>query len=405
MRIELTPKQAEYIRNANKRWNFAVGAVRSGKSHIAVQFLIPDRIRERKGKKGLNMLFGASRENIERNVLTPMRDIWGKSAVGDINSRGVVKLFGDTAYCLGISDKGALSKVRGSEIKYCYCDEVCDVNEDVFNLVKSRLSLDYSCFDGSCNPEGPRHFVKRFIDTEGLNLYVQTYTLYDNPFLPESYIRDLELEYKGTINYDRYVLGLWKNAEGLVYPFDNESDFTCTYEDASGWDGESEVLGYWAVSIDYGTVNPFAALLWRVTPDVAYVVDEYYWDSRETGQRLTDEEHYANLEQLIANRPVSDIIIDPSAGSFKETIWRHGKYSVQDADNSVLDGIRTTGSMLRRGNIKICDRCVNTIEEMGMYRWDEKAATDTVIKEWDHSMDSARYMANTVLKYMLKGYS
>ena len=34
----LTPKQAEYIRNANRRWNFSVGAVRSGKSHIALQY-------------------------------------------------------------------------------------------------------------------------------------------------------------------------------------------------------------------------------------------------------------------------------------------------------------------------------------------------------------------------------
>ena len=48
--IQITEKQAEYIRNANKRWNFAVGAVRSGKSHIAIQYVIPQCVLERKGK-------------------------------------------------------------------------------------------------------------------------------------------------------------------------------------------------------------------------------------------------------------------------------------------------------------------------------------------------------------------
>lgn len=409
MEISLTPKQAEYIREANSRWNIACGAVRSGKSHLAVQLLIPDNIMHRRGMKGLNMIFGATRENIERNVLAPMRDLWGAMAVGEINSRSTVKLFGDTAYCLGLENIGALKKIRGSEIKYAYCDELCDVHPDVFQLVRSRLSLPYSRCDASCNPEGPRHFVKQFIDSEGVDLYCQTYTLYDNPFLPDDYISDLEAGYRGTVNFDRYILGLWRQTEGLVYPFDSESDFTCTYDEARGWHearpGEwAEGPGHWFVSVDYGTVNPFAALLWRVTPRRAYVVDEYYWDSRERGQRLTDEEHYANLAELVGDRPVSEIVIDPSAGSMKETIFRHGRFSALDADNNVRDGIGTTGVMLRKGEIKISERCKGLIEEMGMYRWDEKAVEDRPIKEWDHAEDALRYGSHSVVRFELLGW-
>ena len=409
MEISLTPKQAEYIREANSRWNIACGAVRSGKSHLAVQLLIPDNIMHRRGMKGLNMIFGATRENIERNVLAPMRDLWGAMAVGEINSRSTVKLFGDTAYCRGLENIGALKKIRGSEIKYAYCDELCDVHPDVFQLVRSRLSLPYSRCDASCNPEGPRHFVKQFIDSEGVDLYCQTYTLYDNPFLPDDYISDLEAGYRGTVNFDRYILGLWRQTEGLVYPFDSESDFTYTYDEARGWHearpGEwAEGPGHWFVSVDYGTVNPFAALLWRVTPRRAYVVDEYYWDSRERGKRLTDEEHYANLAELIGGRPVGEIVIDPSAGSMKETIFRHGRFSAIDADNAVLDGIGTTGVMLRKGEIKISERCASTIEEMGMYRWDEKAVEDRPIKEWDHGCDALRYGSHSVVRFELLGW-
>ena len=90
----------------------------------------------------------------------------------------------------------------------------------------------------------------------------------------------------------------------------------------------------------------------------------------------------------------------------KETIYRHriDGFSVIDADNNVLDGIGTTGVMLRKGEIKISERCKGLIEEMGMYRWDEKAADDRPIKEYDHAMDAMRYAAQTVLRFELMGY-
>ena len=48
--IELSHKQAEYIRNANHRWNLKIGATQCGKTYIDTQFLIPNRIIERLGK-------------------------------------------------------------------------------------------------------------------------------------------------------------------------------------------------------------------------------------------------------------------------------------------------------------------------------------------------------------------
>ena len=104
--IEITPKQAEYIVNAHHRWNFAVGAVRSGKSHMAVQYIIPQGLRERHGKKGINLILGASKENIERNVLEPMRQIWGTSMVSEIDSRNRASIFGEKVYCIGADEAG-----------------------------------------------------------------------------------------------------------------------------------------------------------------------------------------------------------------------------------------------------------------------------------------------------------
>ena len=64
----------------------------------------------------------------------------------------------------------------------------------------------------------------------------------------------------------------------------------------------------------------------------------------------------------------------------------------------MLDGIRRTAVYLKNGNIKIHRSCTDCIAEFGLYRWDEKASTDTVIKENDHAMDDVRYFVNTVLK-------
>ena len=72
----LSPKQNEYIRKANHRYNLKCGAVRSGKSYADVAFMIPYRLRQLKDKQGLNVIIGVSKNTIERNVLQPMREIY-----------------------------------------------------------------------------------------------------------------------------------------------------------------------------------------------------------------------------------------------------------------------------------------------------------------------------------------
>lgn len=97
----LTAKQKQYIAEANKRWNFKSGAVRSGKSYVDVTAVIPMRIRERIGKDGLCFIVGVSKETIERNVLQPMRERYTSSVVGTINSRNIARVCGEDVYCLG----------------------------------------------------------------------------------------------------------------------------------------------------------------------------------------------------------------------------------------------------------------------------------------------------------------
>ena len=111
-----------------------------------------------------------------------------------------------------------MAKIQGASIKYCYGDEIAKWNKEVFQMLKSRLDKPYSCFDGSCNPEHPTHWLKEFLDNDELDIYLQRYTIFDNPFLPAEFVEQLCKEYEGTIYYDRDVykrqLQSWNTRSG-----------------------------------------------------------------------------------------------------------------------------------------------------------------------------------------------
>lgn len=383
----LSPKQREFVLEANHRWNFKGGATRSGKTYLDFRWIIPMRIRERVGKDGLTVILGVTKSTIERNVLEPMRNLYGDTLVGTISSDNTAWLFGEKCYCLGAEKVSQVSKIRGSSIKYCYGDEVADWSEEVFELLKSRLDKEYSCFDGTFNPQYPGHWLKQFLDSDA-DIFSQTYTIDDNPFLPESFKENLKKEYAGTVFYDRYILGQWVLAEGLIYKLE-DYNLVDTVPDR----------GEYYISCDYGTLNPFSAGLWCWDGKIATRIREYYYSGRDERSNKTDEEYYTELEKLAGDLHVKSVIVDPSAASFIEVIRRHKRFTVKKAVNDVLPGIMTTARYLQDGTIKIHLSCEDAIREFGLYRWDEESTEDRPIKENDHAMDDIRYFVMTILRH------
>lgn len=227
--IHLSKKQIEYLDNATHRWNIKTGAVRSGKTYADIAAVIPQRIIKRAGKAGITVILGVSRDTIERNVLEPMREIYTPRRIGYITPKNTAMMFGEQVYCLGAEKISQVAKIQGASIKYAYGDEVAKWNEQVFRMLQSRLDKPYSCFDGSCNPEHPTHWLKKFIDSDA-DIYLQEYTIFDNPFLPQEFVNSICQEYAGTIYYDRLILGRWKRAEGSIYRkfSDNPATFKCS---------------------------------------------------------------------------------------------------------------------------------------------------------------------------------
>lgn len=410
---KLSTKQIEYTEKADKRWNLKVGAVRSGKSYVDIAAVIPQRIIERLKKPGRTAFFGVSRDTIERNILEPMREIYGDGRVGTISSRNTCKVFGQTVDCIGVEKANAIGKIQGMSIKYAYGDEIAKWNPSVFAMIESRMDKEYSCFDGACNPEGPNHWFKKWIDNPKLDAYIQKYVLFDNPFLPKAFIKSLCNEYEGTVYYDRYILGEWALAEGLIYPM---------YHTAIAEPPENATFDKYVVSIDYGTENAFAAIMWQHcdADGIWYAVEEYYYSGRTTGQPKTDEEYADDLERFC--KPILDryeanyqrgvamddpfvvrekltLIVDPSAASFIATMQKRKGFKVRKAINDVSNGIRDTAVAMRQNLIKISPHMKNTIDELEGYVWDERYAEsgdDKPVKVKDHACDSCRYFVETM---------
>ena len=212
--MKLSPKQKEFWNGCNARWNIKSGATRSGKTYLDY-YIIPKRIRATKDR-GLIVILGNTKGTIERNILEPMRNIYGAKLVGNISSDNTVRLFGKKAYALGADKKNRVEVIQGAGIEYCYGDEVTTWSEEVFQMLKSRLDKPNSCFDGTCNPDNPNHWFKQFLDSDA-DIFHQHYTIDDNPFLDPYFVEQLKKEYYGTIYYQRYILGQWARAEGAIY--------------------------------------------------------------------------------------------------------------------------------------------------------------------------------------------
>ena len=219
--MPLTEHQQEFLRNCSHRWNIKTGATRSGKTYLDCAVTIPQRLCAARGE-GLCVMLGNTLGTLERNVLEPMRALWGTELVGIVRtsaSGNIVQLFGRKVYVLGADNKKHIARIQGAAFEYAYGDEITTWDEGVFQMLKSRLSCPHSHFDGTCNPESPQHWFKKFLDSDA-DIYCQAYTIDDNPTLPPAFVASLKQEYAGTVYYNRFILGQWCAANGIIYqPF------------------------------------------------------------------------------------------------------------------------------------------------------------------------------------------
>lgn len=300
-------------------------------------------------------------------------------------------------YIFGGKDERSQDLIQGITLAGVFFDEVALMPESFVNQATGRCSVDGSKYWFNCNPDGPYHWFKlNWIDKrkEKRILYLH-FTMDDNLSLSEKIKERYRSMYAGVF-FKRYILGLWCMAEGIIYDmFDAERHV-------------GKILSFYKilingnryVSIDYGTQNATAFLLWNKGIDgVWYCIREYYYSGREKGKQKTDAEYADDLKEWLEETKIKAVIADPSAASFIAELRKRG-YKVVKAKNEVEDGIRLVGTKLNQDKIVFSESCVNTIKEFGSYIWDAKAAErgeDKPVKENDHALDAVRYFVYTIL--------
>lgn len=402
----ISAKQAKIMAFPYSKYDAIIcdGAVRSGKTSIMTVSFIRWAMDNFNGCR-----FGVCGKTVDsavKNIVVPYTQMsyandrylirWRRSdKILEVRLGKTVNIF----EVFGGKDEASAALIQGRTLAGVLLDEVTLMPRSFVEQALARCSVEGAKLWFSCNPASPKHWFYQewILGREKHNALYLHFAMTDNPSLSEKTLERYRTMYSGVF-YQRYVLGEWVMADGLVYPNFDESKHTFSGTPFLSDSGRPLPGAEFYVSCDYGIVNPFAGYLWCLYKGIAYCWKEYYYDSRKTNRQRTDEEHYAALDALIGDLPIECIVVDPSATSFKETIRRHDKYSVTNANNDVINGISTVSSLMDAGRLKVHKECKKLIEEFGLYSWDSESEEDTVIKEFDHGLDSCRYQIFTIVR-------
>ncbi len=381
-------KALRSLDDSTARLNIWHGAVRSSKTITSIVRWLEY---VKTAPPGDLLMVGKTERTLKRNILDPIKQMVGSKRFKHNRGTGEATLFGRLIYVAGANDERSEGKIRGMTLAGAYGDEVTLWPESFFKMLLSRLSVKGAKFFGTTNPDSPFHWLKtEYLDKEELDLRAWHFTLEDNPNLPPAYVEALKKEYTG-LWYRRFILGLWVLAEGAIYDMWDEHTHVATQE--------PDRFDRYYLGVDYGTNNPTAFLLVGQAGQKLYVVDEYCWDSNARGRQKTDGEYSQDLKHFIQGRQPQAIIVDPSAASFIAQLRKDNVGPIRQADNSVLDGIRNVASFLSGERLFVSRRCSNLLKEFASYVWDAKAqkkGEDKPVKQNDHSLDSLRYVIQTM---------
>lgn len=371
----------------------ADGAIRSGKTIACICSFIRWSLKSFNGENFI--LAGKTIGSLKKNLIGPLMQIliaWGLKYEYN-RSENYIVIGNNTYYMYDANNEKSQDRLQGLTAAGALADEVALFPQNFIDQMIGRCSVEGAKIFMNCNPAGPYHYIKtEFIDKakEKEILYLH-FTMDDNLSLAQKVKERFRRMFSGVF-FKRYILGLWVQAEGIIYDMFEEAKHKVKSI-------KREYIEHY-VSIDYGTQNATAFILWGKCEGVWYAIREYYYSGRDTGKQKTDTEYYSDLIGFINDVKIKAIIIDPSAASFIALIKQKGKYRIKKAKNDVMEGIRNVGTVLNDMAIKFNDCCTNTFKEFFSYMWDEKAlqrGEDKPVKVMDHAMDAVRYFVNTIL--------
>jgi PBSX family phage terminase large subunit len=312
-----------------------------------------------------------------------------------ISRRGTENYF----FIFGGTDERSYTLVQGLTAAGWFFDEVALQPKSFVEQAIARCSVDDSKLWFNCNPDGPFHWFKlEWIDhCEEMNALHIHFLMDDNPSLSEEVKERYKRMFRG-IFYDRYILGLWVVAEGIIYSMFRKEMVIDSVP------APVKITRKW-IGIDYGQSNATVFLLCGLGSDnKLYILDEYYHQGKvdpiqKSPSKYSNDYMKWKIKNGVDGMPVKRecTFIDPSAKGFMLQLFEVGERQCRQADNEVLRGIELISSLIDNDMLRVLKQCDNTIKELAAYSWDPKAqekGEDKPIKKYDHALDGLRYIVN-----------
>lgn len=403
--MALSAKQVRAFRESTARINVWEGAVRSGKT-ISSLLRWLDYVADRP-EGGELAVIGKTTHTVYRNVFKPLMDpaIVGRTVARSVSYTAGAptgSILGEEVHILGANDARSEGKIRGLTGAGAYVDEATVLPEDFWDQLVARQSIPGAKIFATTNPDSPSHWLRtKWLKANNPSVKSWHFTLDDNPFLEPDYVAHLKRSYIG-LWYQRFILGKWVAAEGAIYDMlDHEQHLIAPAR-------IPPILDWIVAGVDYGTSNPFhAVLVGRAEDKRLYVTAEYRYEAAKAQRQLTDKAYSEAFRRFLSNARIPRtefrgvtpryIVVDPSAASFRVQLHQDGTPS-WPADNDVLDGIRTVSNVLGNDRLRISKSCKALIDELSGYSWDPKAqkiGEDKPLKIADHGPDALRYALHT----------
>ena len=300
-----------------------------------------------------------TKESIKSTIIPSYYNILGYNPM---NEPSFVKGYGGTRpdffryangseiYCLGMQEPKAFDSTQWDWI---YVNQIEDLLEDEFEILTARCrgeNMPYNTVFGCANPSVPDHWLAPENEKRRASVdYVETLHKHNprywrNGGYTEHGDRYVEkLQRMTGLRYQRYYLGLWVGAEGMVYDIPKETYTLKRGElpDIRDW------IHYRVIDFGYVLEHPFVCLWIAKHPDKEYAVihKEYRYTHR------TVQEHIPVIEALSEGLNITETIADHDAED-RATLERGGIQTTA-AKKAVRPGIDLTHEVLSNGKLKI----------------------------------------------------
>ncbi len=382
-----------------KRINILEGSVRSGKTWISL--VVWAMWVATMPEDGCFIMVAKTLTSLKRNILELLETLVGKDNFKFSISKKEGTLFGRKIFLEGASDSRSESKIRGMSLSGAYCDEITLINEDFFAMLLSRLSRENAKLIATTNPDSPYHWLKKkYLDrSDSLDLMTMKFLIDDNPFLPADYVKNLKSEYTGVF-YDRYILGLWQVAEGLVYP-----EFAANKKYIT--ENPDEEIIFASVGVDFGgnsSAHSFICTGFTKNFEKVIVLDEMYIHQKISPSEL--EKYFVSFIKACKRRwKVFEAFCDSAETTLiqgLENAAARARLGIDircAAKKKITERIRLCNMLISKNRFYICENCSHLIEAMSSAVWDPSKQEDVRLDNGTSDIDSLDAM-----EYSIEGY-